>query len=234
MPPNGRGAFVMGAVQRDQRTLMKTGVLTMALICPAVAGEPPTRPVETDKNRPHRFLAEGKSGMVVGLTGRKSVDAGFEVLKQDGCAVDAAMATAMTQIVEAAGSYVSFAGILTMTYFDAATGKVHCLNAGFNTPTEEKDPVSIPKLGPLKQGGAFSGRTALVPGFMAGVQAAHDRFGKLPFTKVIKPAVALAEDGFDVDPRLAGSIQYRKDVLSRLPDHQAGFHKAGRNFLRAG
>ena len=57
--------------------------------------------------------------MVVGLTGKRAVHAGLEVLKQGGGAADAAMATAMTQVVEAAGSYISFAGILTMVYYDA-------------------------------------------------------------------------------------------------------------------
>ena len=121
-----------------------------------------------------------------------------------------------------------------MTYYDAATGKAHFLNAGFNTPVEEKDPLSIPKMDPLKGGGTPSGRTALVPGFMAGVQAAHDRFGKLPFRRVIEPAIALAEAGFDVDPHLAGSLRYRKDVLSRLPETRRVFAKQDGTFYARG
>jgi gamma-glutamyltranspeptidase / glutathione hydrolase len=213
---------------------MKTGLLILALVAPAVAGEPPVRADGPEQASPHPFLAEGKNGMVVGLTGPRAVHAGLEVLKQDGSAVDAAMTTAMVQIVDAAGEYISFAGILTMTYYDAATGKVHYLNAGYNTPIEEKDPLAIPKMDPLTGGGTPSGRSALVPGFMAGVQAAHDRFGKLPFARVIEPAVALAEDGFDVPPRLAGSLQYRKDVLSRLPDTRRVFTKPDGTFYAQG
>ena len=206
--------------------------LFLVLPVSVVAGEPPTR-----RDEPHKapsFLAEGAHGMVVGLTSRRAVHAGFEVLKQDGRAVDAAMATAMTQIVEAAGEYISFAGILTMTYYDAATGKVYFLNAGFNTPIEEKDPLSIPKMDPFTGSGTPSGRTALVPGFMAGVQAAHDRFGKLPFRRVIEPAIALAEAGFDIDPRLAGTLQYRKDVLGRLAETRRVFTKPDGMFYTCG
>jgi gamma-glutamyltranspeptidase / glutathione hydrolase len=206
--------------------------LFLVLSVSVVAGEPPTRRDELHKAP--SFLAEGKQGMVVGLSSRRAVRAGLEVLKRGGGAVDAAMASAMTQIVDVAGSYISFAGILTMTYYDAATGKVHFLNAGFNTPIEEKDPLSIPKMDPFTGGGAPSGRTALVPGFMAGVQAAHDRFGKLPFTRVIEPAIALAEDGFDVDPQLAGYLQYRKDVLSRLPETRRVFTKQDGTFYARG
>jgi hypothetical protein len=74
-----------------------------------------------------------------------------------------------------------------MVYYDAASKKVYSLNAGYNTVLEEKDPLTIPG------GGKPSGRTALVPGFFAGVQAAHDRFGKLPFASLFDPAIYLVE-----------------------------------------
>ena len=70
-----------------------------------------------------------------------------------------------------------------------------------------------------------SGRAVLVPGFMAGVGAAHARFGKLPLARLFKPAIQLAEDGFEIDPVLAGFIQFRKDVLSRLPETRRVFTK---------
>ena len=154
------------------------------------------------------------------------------------------MTTALVQIVEAAGSYVSFAGILSMTYYDASTGKVEFLNACYNTPLEEQDPLSIPKpkldlLLVAKQDEAAlkevaSGRTALVPGFMAGIQAAHDRFGKIPLAQLFKPAIDVALDGFPVDPLLAYYIQIRKSVLARLPETKRVFAKENGDFYVAG
>src|SRR5262245_30783152 len=137
-------------------------------------------------------LAEGRNGVVVGTTGPMAVHAGLEILKKGGSAADAALATSLAQVVECAGAYVSHAGILSMVYFDAATGNISFLNACYNTPLEEKNPRTIPGLGKA------SGRTALVPGFMAGVQAAHDRFGKLPRKTVFEPARTMAEQGFKV------------------------------------
>ena len=180
------------------------------------------------------FLAEGHEGLVVGLTGKRAVHSGLEILKQGGSAADAAMATATTQIVEVAGSYISFAGILSMMYYDAGTETFHYLNAGYNTPIDENDPLSIPKMDPLAGTGTPSGRTALVPGFMAGVQAARDRFGKLPMSQILAPAIALAEDGFEVDPLLAWFIQYRRDVLSRLPETKRLFTKPNGKFYSRG
>jgi gamma-glutamyltranspeptidase/glutathione hydrolase len=172
--------------------------------------------------------------MVVGLTGRRAVASGIECLKQGGSAADAALATALVQIVEVAGSYVSFAGILTMTYFDASSGNVQFLNAGYDAPLEETDPLSIPSLDEQGQKGVPSGRTALVPGFMAGVDAAHRRFGKLPFATVLKPAIVLADEGFAVDPLLAAHIEFRKDVLSRLPETRRVFSTQDGRLYRQG
>jgi gamma-glutamyltranspeptidase / glutathione hydrolase len=213
---------------------MRAELVFLAVACAVVAGGVPARGDEPAGKSSRPFLAEGRDGLVVGLTGKRAVHAGLEVLKQGGGAADAAMATAMTQVVEAAGSYISFAGILTMMYYDAGAKEFHYLNAGYNTPIEETDPLSIPKMDPLTGVGVPSGRTALVPGFMAGVQAARDRFGKLPMARIVEPAIALAEDGFEVDPLLAGWIAYRKGVLGRLPETKRVFNRGDGAFLGRG
>jgi gamma-glutamyltranspeptidase/glutathione hydrolase len=171
--------------------------------------------------------------MVTGTTGAAAIDGGVEVLKQGGSAADAAMATAMTQVCMAAGSWVSYAGILTMVYFDAASGKTYNLNAAYNTVKGETDPKSIPgfDVAALMAGGfkgttaTPSGRTALVPGFMAGVEAAHERFGKVPLDTVFAPAIRCAEDGIPYDAGFDQRVTYRKDVLARLPETKAVFTK---------
>lgn len=154
-------------------------------------------------------IPEGTNSMIAATTGGKAVEAGLEILKAGGTAADAAMATALCEVVHAGGSYVSFGGPLMMVYYDSASGKVYYLDAQYNTPREEKDPRSIPKKG---------GRTALVPGFMAGVQAAHDRFGKVPFKRLFDRAIALAENGEVVSPVMEWWIDSKKSVLSRSPE----------------
>jgi gamma-glutamyltranspeptidase / glutathione hydrolase len=173
-------------------------------------------------------LAEGRNGVVVGTTGAYAVHAGLELLRKGGSAADAAMATALAQVVECGGSYVSHAGILSMVYYDAASRKVYYLNAGFNTPRDEKEPLTIPG------GGKPSGRSALVPGFMAGIQAAHDRFGKLSRAEVFAPAIDLAEQGVKVSPLLARMLEERQAVLSRLPETWRIFTKKDGTFYAEG
>ena len=213
---------------------MRAEIVFLTITCAAVAGDRPVRSQEPARAAPHRCLGEGREGLVVGLSGKQSVHAGAEILKQGGSAADAAMATAMSQIVEAAGSYVSFAGILSMVYYDASAHQYHYLNAGYNTPIDETDALSIPKADVAAGTGVPSGRTALVPGFMAGVQAAHERFGKLPLARLFAPAIALAEEGIDIDPVFAAFIQYRRDVLGRLPETRRVFTRPDGAFYRRG
>ena len=163
--------------------------------------------------------ASGNKGMVVGTTRASAIRAGVETLRQGGSAMDAACTTALTQIVLGAGSTTSYAGILFMIYHDSEASKTFALDAGYNAPLAENDPLSIPSR-PTP-----SGRTALVPGFMAGLEAAHQRFGRVPFGAMFEPAIYFAEEGFEVDRQLAWDIDRRSSVLSRLPETRAVFSR---------
>jgi len=123
------------------------------------------------------------------------------------------------------------------------TGKVYCLDAGYNSYQKETEPKTIPvaDLGPpnstfhapadTKNTSAQSpatradkGRETLVPGFMAGVEAMHERFGRLPFADLFEPAIWYAEHGVTVSPVLWWFFDQRSKFLSRTPE--------GRQFLR--
>jgi gamma-glutamyltranspeptidase/glutathione hydrolase len=171
---------------------------------------------------------EASNGMVVGTFGPLAIRAGVEVLKQGGNAVDAALTTSLAQVCLLAGSNVSYAGIIFMVYYDAETGKTYSMHAGWNTVQEETDPLSIPFPG------TPSGRQVLVPGFMAGVQAAHQRFGKFPFAAIFEPAIYFAEKGFIVDKMLEVRIKSRDDVIARFPETKKIFTKENGELYKEG
>ncbi|MDH4270358.1 MAG: gamma-glutamyltransferase [Candidatus Aminicenantes bacterium] len=174
--------------------------------------------LEDDIGKP-AAAAVGSKGMVAGTSNPFAIHAGLEALKQGGSAADAVLTSALTQIALTAGSAISYAGVMTVVYYDAASGKVHTLNACFNTVQNEMDPRTIPPMG------SHSGRSALVPGFMAGVQALHDRFGKLPFASLFVPAIWVAENGFTVGSMVGRWIGSQKDYLTRLPETKRIFTK---------
>lgn len=149
--------------------------------------------------------------MVAATTEPVAVHAGVEILRHGGTALDALIATSLTQITLESGSGVSFAGQLTLLYYEASTGTVHGIDGSFDTVRGETDPMSIPSVD------SVSGRAVLVPGVMAAFDAAHRRFGRLPFAALLAPAVYFAEHGFAVDSRLARRLRVRADRLDRLP-----------------
>jgi gamma-glutamyltranspeptidase / glutathione hydrolase len=175
---------------------------------------------------PNNPAAFGDRGAVTTTFHAAAARAGLEALKQGGTSVDAALTASMTQITLNAGAVISFFGILNMVHYDAATGKIVSMDATWNTLKEETDPMTIP--GGNVSGGEdlyapreVSGRTALVGGFMKGVEAAHQRYGKLPFKSLFEPSIYLAKNGFKIDER-TGDFFKRRDVqLRRLPETKA-------------
>jgi gamma-glutamyltranspeptidase/glutathione hydrolase len=88
-------------------------------------------------------VAVSSKGMIAGTSEPFAVDAGLEALKDAGSAADAALTTALAQVVLTAGSTISYAGIMTVVYYDASTAETYTLNAGYNTVREERDPATI-------------------------------------------------------------------------------------------
>jgi gamma-glutamyltranspeptidase/glutathione hydrolase len=184
-------------------------------------------------------VATGRNGAVAVAYNGIAARAGLEALAKGGNAIDAAMTAAVTQVAVTAGAPISYFGILSLVYFDAASGKVYTMNAEWNTVKGEASPSTFP--GSINmaspeglRGTAVSGRTALVGGFMKGVGAAHARFGRLPFARIFDSAIYIAEHGMPVTNHLADKFQFRHEDLSRLPATREIFMKKDGTAYRAG
>lgn len=175
---------------------------------------------------PNNPAAFGDKGAVTTTFHAAAARAGLEALQQGGSSVDAALTASMAQVTLNAGAVVSFFGIMNMIHYDAATGKIVSLDATWNTVKDETDPMSIP--GGIADTGegmyaprTVSGRTALVGGFLKGVEAAHQRYGKLPFKTLFEPSIYLAKNGFIMNERTADFFKRRDAQLRRLPETRA-------------
>ncbi len=174
---------------------------------------------QRSRNERTRYEWLDGNGILISTGPSQSVQVGTDILARGGNAIDAALASALYRITLDMGFIVSFAGIYMMVYYEASTGKVYSLNACFKTPLEEHDALTIP------DHGIPNGRGVMVPGFMAGVQAAHDRFGKLPLQEVFQPAINLAENGFPLSSGRLGLIRDYWHVLGVLPEARNVFLK---------
>ncbi|TQV73501.1 hypothetical protein FKG94_17535 [Exilibacterium tricleocarpae] len=167
------------------------------------------------------------TAMVTGTTGAAAQQAGVDILRAGGTAADAAVGTAMKQICLAAGAWVSYAGIMNVVYYEAATGKVYNMNASYNTVAGETDPASIPPVEfsrrHSKAAIAPNGRSVLVPGFMKGADELVKRFGRLSLAEVVAPSVQCAEQGFTWHEVPDQIFAFRKDLLARDAETKAVF-----------
>ena len=129
--------------------------------------------------------------------------AGYDVLRKGGNAFDAAVATSFALAVTfhpAGGVGGDFFGM----FYEAKTGKVHCLNGSGWSPSGltldlvmAKGGGKIPQFGPL---------TCMVPGYVAGVWEMHRKLGSLEFRDLLAAPVGLASKGFPAGEALCRSI----------------------------
>jgi gamma-glutamyltranspeptidase/glutathione hydrolase len=144
-----------------------------------------------------------------------------DVLKKGGNALDAAMTGAVMQTV-IEPQMVTLAGALSLLYYDAKSGTYYYLDAELNH-TRKGAPVSagwVPMTLDPPQIESTSGRTIAVPGMVAGLKAATERFGTLKWADYFAPAIAAAEQGFPMYSFLYGEMA--DAALGRLAVYPSG------------
>ncbi|MCU1723238.1 gamma-glutamyltransferase [Pseudomonas sp. 5P_5.1_Bac1] len=136
-----------------------------------------------------------------------------DILKKGGNAVDAAVATAFTLAVTypEAGN-IGGGGFMTL-YVD---GKAYFLDYREVAPKAATRNMYLDEKGEIIENLSLVGaRAAGVPGTVMGLWEAHQKFGKLPWSELLTPAVGYAKNGFKV---AAKQYQYREDALGLFKD----------------
>ena len=171
--------------------------------------------------------AIGHDGMVTAMH-PLAAEAGAEMLRRGGNAIDAAVATAFAVgVVEPFMSGVG--GIAFMVYRDAATGEAVCFDGSTVLPRAIR-PDQFELLAPDQRAGMYGWRATKddanttgwqapgVPGMPALMGEAHRRYGRLSWAEVLQPAIQLAEQGFEVDHYVAMTTASQYDRLKRVPE----------------
>ena len=121
--------------------------------------------------------------------------AGAQVLARGGSAMDAAIAAnAVLGVVEPMSN--GMGGDLFAIHRDGKTGKLSGMNASGPAP-KALDAATVKKAGLAKMP-ELGIHTVTVPGCVDGWQRLHERFGKLPWADLFRPAILYARDGFPV------------------------------------
>jgi gamma-glutamyltranspeptidase/glutathione hydrolase len=163
-----------------------------------------------------------------------AAEAGLEVLRQGGSAVDAAIAVqAMLSLVEPQSSGIG--GGAFMTYYDARTRGLTIYDGREVAPAQATETMFVgPNGKPLPFGTAvLSGRATGVPGAVKMLALAHNEHGKLPWSRLFGEARRTAAGGFVISPRL-GRMIHADFAENSAPDVRSNFSKADGALLQAG
>jgi len=183
-------------------------VLQLVGGCARPSAVPPTAPPDVGR----RVVAE--HGAVASASPFAS-EAGLAMLQAGGNAVDAAVATAFA--VGVAEPYMSgVGGSGAMTIWLQGEGRAEFLDfyAAQNADTWQAALESGRV--PAERTGPGDLRVVGIPGNVAGLLAAHERFGKLTRAQVLAPAIRLAEEGFPVHQVMAEFIVSSEEKISRF------------------
>ena len=136
-----------------------------------------------------------------------AVDAGYAVLKRGGTALDAAVAMQLVLgLVEPQSS--GLGGGAFILHYSAADKRVRAYDGRETAPAAAQPERFLVMFGrPMGfQEAVLSGRSIGVPGTLAVLELAHQKHGRLAWAELAQPAIALAESGFALSPRLYGLL----------------------------
>ncbi|MGA8854387.1 MAG: gamma-glutamyltransferase, partial [Christiangramia sp.] len=148
-----------------------------------------------------RIPVPAKNGMVVSSHYLAS-EVGRDILAQEGSAVDASVATAFTLAVTlpSAGN-IGGGGFIV---YHGSNGETTTFNFREKAPLAATREMYLDKNGKVKDNSNHDGILAVgVPGTVAGLYKAHEKYGKLEWSKLVQPAIDLAEKGFVISPVIA-------------------------------
>jgi gamma-glutamyltranspeptidase / glutathione hydrolase len=146
--------------------------------------------------------------------------AALEIFKKGGNAVDAAVAAAFAiGVVEPDGSGIGGGGGMLIylnkqkkafyiNYYQRASSKI--LDVNFNSKIDSK-----------------SAKAVLVPGTVAGLTLALEKYGSLPLAAVMAPAIRYAQDGFPIDETLSKIILDNVELLQKYPSTEKLYLREG-------
>jgi gamma-glutamyltranspeptidase/glutathione hydrolase len=174
--------------------------------------------------------AHAQKAMVVSIHSL-ATDAGVEVMREGGNAIDAAVATGFAlAVVHPQAGNIGGGGFMLIRLAD---GKLHFLDYREKAPAAATVDMYWDKQGNVVPGLSTVGYKAIsVPGSVAGMVAAEKKWGKLGLAKVMAPAIHLARDGFPLPWEYANEFHNNKH-LGEFPESKRIFQRDG-NFYEAG
>ena len=197
------------------------GCLALTVACRPSPTDRPARPVNVETAtfptewtyRPGQTAPSAEHGMVASNSAL-ATEAGVEILKAGGNAVDAAVAVgfALAVAYPEAGN-IGGGGYAVLRQADGTTA---ALDYRETAPAAASRDMFIGPDGKPTDGSLVGHRASGVPGSVAGLIALLERHGSLERAQVMAPAIRLARDGFVVDGLFRGSVERNADLIAKF------------------
>ncbi len=151
--------------------------------------------------------------------------AGVEMLAQGGNAIDAAVATTLAiSVVEPFSAGIGGGGFAMLKMGN----EIKALDFRERAPRKASRNMYLDAQGKVRPNASLEGHLAAgIPGTIAGLAAAHRQYGKLPWRRVVQPAIKLARDGFAVSELYTEQAQSKQKLLAANPAASKIFTRNG-------
>ncbi|HSH46458.1 MAG TPA: gamma-glutamyltransferase [Longimicrobiales bacterium] len=199
--------------------------ISLLVLAVFVACGPSAPPETVTASASAETAARGQEAMVVSAHLIAS-QVGEEIMRKGGNAVDAAVATgfALAVVYPSAGN-IGGGGFMVIRFPD---GEATAINFREKAPLAAHPEMWLDENGEYDYQRHHLSHVAVgVPGTVAGFAMAHQKYGSLPWEDLVEPAVRLAEDGFEVTPGLARSLENILPDFEPYPASVAAYSKDG-------
>src|ERR1041385_1027034 len=186
-------------------------IALLSLALPLAAQEVSQSGLELKAPRPLVQQAERAPKAMIASASPLASEAGLEVLRKGGNAVDAAVAVAFAlAVVHPEAGNLGGGGYMVVRMADGTT-------RAFDYK-ETAPALAHPGMFADRLDATVGYKASAVPGTVAGMALAHSRFGKLAWKKVLEPARRLAKDGFPASQRMELILALQVPVMKQFPD----------------
>jgi gamma-glutamyltranspeptidase / glutathione hydrolase len=154
-----------------------------------------------------------------------ATQAGVDILARGGNAIDAAVATTLAiSVVEPFSAGIGGGGFMVVKVGD----EMKTLDFRERAPQKASRNMYLDAQGKIRPNVSLEGHLAAgVPGTIAGLAAAHQKYGKLPWRVVVQPAIQLARSGFQVSELYTVQAKSKQKLLASNPAARAIFTRNG-------
>ena len=194
--------------RRRRSTITSILLFAVLLTVPSVSAQNTRSAPETATGVAAKLLAVAKQHMV-SAANPYAAEAGLEVLRAGGSAVDAAIAVQLVlNLVEPQSSGIG--GGAFLLHWDAAASSLKAYDGRETAPASAGPDRFLVDGKPMPFiKAARSGLSVGVPGLVRLLATVHRTHGRLPWEQLFEPAIHLAENGFDVSPRLHFMLRWQ-------------------------